>query len=428
MDSKGIFAFHQVKASAMRQEQEMLDALFEFATEGIVICDKKGIISMVNPTAERMFGYGKNELKNKPIETLLPARYKERHEAHRTGYVKKPTPREMGRGRDLYGMKKDGSEIIVEVSLSPFATSEGDFIMSFIVDVTERKKNETDLRIAHERLQQTSEALTLLNTELESKVQGRTEELADAIQRLADSKREVMRALEKEKELNELKSRFVTTASHEFRTPLGTILSSVSLIARYDSPADSDKRKKHIERIKSAVNNLTEILNDFLSIEKLEEGIVRCNPELFDFEKLVRDITEDMRGIAKKGQEIHASYDGIPEIYMDRQLLKNALINLVSNAIKYTPEDKPISIRVGSGEKEIQVEIEDKGIGIPEEDQLHIFERFFRARNSGNIQGTGLGLNIVKKYIELMNGSVSFVSTYGEGTTFIIVLPANEKV
>jgi PAS domain S-box-containing protein len=427
VDSGGIFVKHQPGNPVMRQEQEMLDALFEFATEGIIICDNKGTILMANPTAEKTFGYEKSELKGKSVDILLPARYHHRHAGHREGYSQHPTPRRMGIGRDLYGIRKDKTEIIVEVSLSPFSTSEGDFIMSFIVDVTERKKNETDLRIAHERLQQTSEALTQLNTELETKVQERTEALADAIQRLAESKREVMRALEKEKELNELKSRFVTTASHEFRTPLGTILSSVSLIARYESEADQDKRKKHVDRIKSAVNNLTEILNDFLSLEKLEEGIVRCHPEYFDLEKLVLDIAEDMRGIAKKGQEINAEYKGEKDVCLDRQLLKNALLNLVSNAIKYSPEDKPIRITVESGPESIHIEIEDRGIGIPEEDQQNIFDRFYRARNSGNIQGTGLGLNIVRKYIELMNGSVSFVSRMGEGTVFHVHLPANEK-
>lgn len=421
-DSGGIFVPYKEGKYTMKREREMLDALFEFATEGIIICDTAGVIRMANPTAERMFGYGSNELRGKQIEVLLPSRYREKHTKHRNGYIAHPQPRAMGQGRDLYGVRKDGSEIMVEISLSPFATSEGKFIMSFIVDITERKKNETDLRIAHERLQQTSDALTQLNTELENKVHERTEELADAIQRLAESKREVMRALEKEKELNELKSRFVTTASHEFRTPLGTILSSVSLIARYNAPGDDEKRHKHIERIKSAVNNLTEILNDFLSLEKLEEGIVRCNPAPFDLSNLVVEVAEDMRGVTKKGQEIQTNYKGGAEANLDRQLMKNVLINLVSNAIKYSPENAVIGIDVNSMKSKIVIAIRDSGMGIPEKDQPHIFERFFRASNSGNIEGTGLGLNIVRKYVELMGGTVSFVSHHGEGTTFTVTI------
>jgi PAS domain S-box-containing protein len=407
----------------MKRELEMLNSLFEFATEGIIICDTSGTIRMSNPAGEKMFGYSENELRGNKIEILLPPRYHHKHVDHRENFVKKPEPRAMGVGRNLFGKRKDGTEIMLEVSLSPFKTTEGDFVMSFVVDVTGRKKSEMDLQLAHERLQQTTDALSLLNTELETKVKERTEELAVAIQRLALSKRDVMQALEKEKDLNELKSRFVTTASHEFRTPLATILSSVSLIARYDSNADSEKREKHISRIKSSVNNLTQILNDFLSIEKLEEGIVHNNPVKFNFAELVTEVSEDLRGISKKGQTIAVEYSGSEEITLDPQLMKNVMINLVSNAIKYSPEEKEIEINVEVDKKNLRVDIVDHGIGIPEEDQHHLFERFFRAKNSGNAQGTGLGLNIVKKYVELMDGEISFVSSFNEGSTFTISIP-----
>lgn len=409
----------------MRRELEMLNSLFEYATEGIIICDVKGEIRLANPAAERMFGYGKGELADNKIEILLPRRYHDKHVGYRESYVNKPEPRSMGHGRDLYGVRKDGTEIMVEVSLSPFETQDGKYVMSFMVDVTERKKNEIELRLAHERLKQTTDALSMLNAELESKVQERTEELAEAIQRLAVSKGEVMRALEREKELNELKSRFITTASHEFRTPLGTILSSVALIGRYEAASDADKRKKHVERIKSAVNNLTEILNDFLSIEKLEEGIIRCKPELTDVKKLLHDIVEDMRSIAKKNQVIHFEYNGNAFVVVDPQLIKNAMMNLVSNAIKYTNEGGQINVRALADEQELRIEVQDNGIGIPEEDVPHIFERFYRAKNSGNIQGTGLGLNIVRKYIELMDGTISCTSQYNEGSNFIVQIPLN---
>lgn len=409
----------------MKREMEMLNSLFEYATEGIIICNTDGEIRLANPAAERMFGYAKEELRGQKIEILIPMRHKHAHVGHRDGYMKKPEPRAMGASRDLYGVRKDNSEIMVEVSLSPFETGEGKFIMSFIVDITSRKKGEIDLRLAHEKQQQTSDELSKLNAELESKVKDRTEELAIAIQNLAKSKQEVLRALEKEKELNELKSRFITTASHEFRTPLGTILSSASLIARYDEAADADKRKKHIERIKSSVTNLTEILNDFLSLEKLEEGIIRCNLEYFDLSQLANELCEDMRSIAKPGQTININYKGKNEVLLDRQLMRNAMINLFSNAIKYSPEHKPIFITIDITADKLKMDIEDKGIGIPEEDQPNVFERFYRAKNSGNIQGTGLGLNIVKKYVELMGGVISFVSVYNEGTTFTVEIPLN---
>lgn len=411
----------------MRREIEMLNSLFEYASEGIIICDNQGVIRLVNPAGEKMFGYGKGELNDKKIEILLPRRYHDKHVGHREGYIKRPEPRSMGHGRDLYGLRKDGTEIMVEVSLSPFETVEGKFVMSFMVDVSERKKNEIELSLAHERLKQTTDALSLLNAELESKVQDRTEELAEAIEKLAESKGEVMRALERERELNEMKSRFITTASHEFRTPLGTILSSVSLIGRYESNEDSDKRKKHIERIKAAVNNLTEILNDFLSIEKLEEGIIRCKPESVNLYELVREMCDVMRGIAKNGQTISLQYNCPQVITIDPQLMKNAVLNLLSNAIKYSGDHSDISVVVHVNDDRLFLDVSDTGIGIPAEDLQHIFERFYRAKNSGNAQGTGLGLNIVKKYVELMDGSIHCKSEVGKGSTFTIDIPLNQN-
>jgi PAS domain S-box-containing protein len=407
----------------MYSDSDMFRSLFQYATEGIIISDQKGNIRLVNPSAEKIFGYESGELNGLKIETLIPARYHRQHEKHRTGYHSKPSSREMGHGRDLYGMRKDNSEIMVEISLSPFSTDEGNFVMCFVVDITHRKKSETELRLAHEQLKQTSDALSRLNLELESKVKLRTSDLAEAVSKLNASQRELIRALEKEKELNELKSRFVTTASHEFRTPLGTILSSASLIARYESVDDSDKRKKHIERIKSAVGNLTEILNDFLSLEKLEEGVLHSNPERIQLQAFIDDLIDELKVIAKKDQQLVADYAASEWHYIDARILKNILINLVSNAIKYTPEGKKITIAVSEEKANLVIRVMDEGIGIPEQDQKHIFERFFRAGNAGNEQGTGLGLHIVRKYAELLQAKITFNSEYGKGSVFQITIP-----
>jgi PAS domain S-box-containing protein len=389
----------------MKQEKEMLDALFKSATEGIVVVGSDARIVLVNPKAEAMFGYMKDELVGKTIEMLIPRRYAEAHVKHRNGYMQNPHTRGMGIGMDLFAMKKSGVEFPVEVSLSPFSTSEGQYFMSFIIDITERKKQESEIKA--------------LNTELESRVAQRTEELAQAINRLAESKQEVMRALETEKELNELKSRFITTASHEFRTPLATVLSSVSLIGEYTESKDQDKRLKHINRIKSAVHNLTQILNDFLSLSKLEEGIVRNEPEPIDLEEFAKDTIDELKSMLKTNQNIIYSHEGEEcAANLDRQLLKNVMINLLSNAIKYSPEGKDIDLHTSCTDKQVTIIVKDRGIGIPSEEQPLLFERFFRARNAGNVQGTGLGLNIVKKYIELMKGEISFESVLGEGSTF----------
>ncbi|WOK06194.1 ATP-binding protein [Imperialibacter roseus] len=243
------------------------------------------------------------------------------------------------------------------------------------------------------------------------------------------AEKEVLRALNQEKELNELKSRFVTTASHEFRTPLSTILSSVSLIGRYISDSDQkEKIDKHVHRIKSSVNNLTYILNDFLSLGKLEEGKTTFNPVSFDLEQMISEVVSQISPTLKEDQDILLSIaEGtFGEIYVDEQMTKNILINLLNNASKYSGERQKIHLGLGRENGLLKITVKDEGIGIPKKDQQHLFDRFFRANNAINIQGTGLGLNIVKKYIELMNGHIEFSSEENKGTEFRVAIPITQ--
>jgi PAS domain S-box-containing protein len=400
----------------MKRHIEMLNALFIHATEGIVVVDGHGNIAMMNPTAKALFGYGENELIGNKIELLIPIRYARNHVNLRVGYMHAPQARGMGHNRDLFARRSDGSEFPVEVSLSPFSTSEGDFVVAFVVDITTRKRQENDLRTANEEIQK-------LNTELEMRVTRRTQELAETLLKLETTQKEVVRALEKERELNDMKSKFVTIASHEFRTPLATILSSASLIGRYMHTEEDEKRQKHVQRIKSAVNNLTEILNDFLSIGKLEEGRMQSIPVEMDMPSCCSELMDEIKGVCKEGQQIFYQHEGVPNAWLDKHLVRNVLINLLSNAIKYSESHTPIWLRTRVDDAGAHFEIQDQGIGIPESDQTNIFERFFRAHNAGNAQGTGLGLNIVKKYIDLMKGEISFTSQPGQGSTFFVSLP-----
>ena len=400
----------------MKRHIEMLNALFIHATEGIVVVDEKGEIAMMNPTANALFGYQNEELVGNKIEMLVPIRQARHHVTQRVDYMEAPTARGMGHNRDLFARRSDGSEFPVEVSLSPFCTSEGSFVVAFVVDITERKRQEDAIRTANGEIQK-------LNTELERRVTERTQELAETLLKLETSQKEVIRALEKERELNDMKSKFVTIASHEFRTPLATILSSASLIGRYVHTEEDEKRQKHVQRIKSSVNNLTEILNDFLSIGKLEEGRMQSVPVEVDMPLCCTELMDDMRGVCKEGQQIRYQHEGDAPVWIDRHLVRNVMINLLSNAIKYSECHTEIWLRTRAEEGYIHFEIQDQGIGIPESDHTYIFERFFRAHNAGNAQGTGLGLNIVKKYIDLMNGEISFTSQPGQGTTFIVSLP-----
>jgi len=239
-----------------------------------------------------------------------------------------------------------------------------------------------------------------------------------------NAENEMKKSLKKERELNSMKSRFVSIASHEFRTPLGTILSSASLIARYTSAEQQTQRNKHISKIKSSVGNLTSILNDFLSLEKLEAGKINCVMEDFDIIRLCELIIEDMFGLLKEKQKIVYHHIGDKTmVCLDKKLIANALLNLLSNASKYSHNNQSIYLTTQLEKNILTVIVRDEGIGIPKDEQEHLFDRFFRAHNATNIQGTGLGLNITKKYVELMNGSISVSSEEGEGTSVSIEIP-----
>lgn len=396
--------------------KEGLEALFEFATEGILVANDAGEIVKINPAAELMFGYKPGELTGKKVESLIPMRYSHKHIAEREKYASHPHPRMMGMGMDLHGKRKDSSEFPVEISLSPFRTEHGKFVIAFIIDITVRKRTEEAVIKQNEELEQ-------LNMELEKRVKDRTMVLEEAIEELNKTKEELHEALQKEKELNDMKSRFVSMASHEFRTPLTTILSSLSLVKKYGEQDEKEKQLKHISRIKTSVNNLTDILNDMLSISKLEEGKVGAVEELFDLHDLVSEVAAELQAIAKENQPILYVHNGGKEVVSDPKIFKHILFNLTSNAIKFSPEGKPVEIGTDVNDSRLILRVSDHGIGIPEADQEHLFQRFFRAHNATHVQGTGLGLNIVAKYVELLNGNISFTSAAGTGTTFVIELP-----
>ncbi len=391
------------------ESKEGLDALFLFATEGILVVNDKGEIIRINPSAETLFGYGKSELLEKKIEVLIPQRYSGKHIDHREKYGKNPHARSMGAGMELYGLKKDGSEFPVEISLSPYSSTEGRFVIAFIVDITIRKQ-------AEERMRNYS-------AELEKKVKDRTLILEEAITELEKTKKDLNIALEKEKELSDLKSRFVSMASHEFRTPLTTMMSSLSLISTYSEKKDTVNLNKHVAKIKSSINNLTDILNDFLSVSKLEEGKVENQPHELNIKTFIADVISEMQILATGNQKIDYKHVGAETVMLDIKLLKNILFNLISNAIKFSPDGGVVIVSSEIKPTEVIISVKDQGIGISKEDQKHLFERFFRGNNAMHIQGTGLGLNIVVKYLELMNGTIGFNSTENKGTTFIITIP-----
>jgi signal transduction histidine kinase len=242
------------------------------------------------------------------------------------------------------------------------------------------------------------------------------------VTRLKEAEEGFRMALEKEKELGELKSRFVSMASHEFRTPLSTILTSAYLLSKYVTTDEQPKRDKHLERIISSVNTLTDILNDFLSLGKMEEGKILARPVSFNIRELISGIVSEMAPIEKKGQTIGYEHKGEEMVILDKGLLKQIVLNLLSNAIKFSSDETQIEVKTVHHAGTLELRVKDYGMGISKGDQKHLFERFFRGANAMNIQGTGLGLHIVARYAELMNGDVICKSELEKGSEFIVKL------
>lgn len=397
--------------------ENSFESVFNHVTEGILIANSKGEIILSNPKCVQLFGYDTDELKGLKVEVLVPNDVKEKHTEYRNAYMRSPMKRPMGKTMILHGQRKDGTLFPVEISLSYYETEEGLYVIAFIIDITDRHEQQ-------EKIRKINNELRLLNETLEKKVTERTLVLKEALTELEKSRDELTNALEKEKELNEMKSRFISMASHEFRTPLSTILSSVSLISKYLETAQPDKSEKHVQRIKGAVTGLTEILNDFLSLGKLEEGKVRANYQQIHIRSVIEDVISEMQAITKSNQEIVLDFSGQEEYYIDKQMFRNILINLIANALKFSSENTVVDVTCHANENELMVRVKDQGIGIPEADQEHLFERFYRGQNVSTIQGTGLGLNIVLKYLEMLNGKVDFVSEENKGATFTLVFPA----
>jgi PAS domain S-box-containing protein len=415
----------KTKPSKSVFDQEHMSSLFENATEGIILTDSTGKIVLINPAVEKIFGYSTPELQGKPIEVLIPDRYKGRHTKDRSGFYHHPGNRVMGAGRDLFGKKKDGSDVPVEISLSHYYKNNELFVIAFVVDITPRKQIENNMLKQKGELENITSKMRQLNAELEVKVEQRTMILKEALQKLEESQKELSEALEKEKELNEIKSRFVSMASHEFRTPLSTVLSSASLLSKYTTAEDQDKRTRHIDKIKSSVKHLNDILEDFLSLGKLDEGKVYTLISEFELGSFMQETADEMKGLLKKDQQLNIITNGDLIIHSDKKLLKNIIINLITNAIKFSGEDKPIEISVNQHKMDALITVKDKGIGISAEDQEHLFSSFFRGANAANITGTGLGLHIVKRYVDLLGGTVHLQSQLNEGTLVTICIPIN---
>jgi len=390
----------------MLDTAKLLKAIIENAIDGIITIDRDGIVESINPAALKLFGYEAAEVIGNNVSMLMPEPDHSSHDRYIQNYHRTGEKKIIGIGREVRGLRKDGSTFPFRLAVSEVHYENKIAFTGFVHDLSKEKE-------AEEKLLQHME-------ELEATVSNRTKDLIKLVSELEKTKSEVSQSLEKEKELNQLKSRFVSMASHEFRTPLSGVQLSASLIEKYADKLDRANILKHTGKIKNSVQLLTSILNDFLSLERLEAGKVSVNKEEINLVQLSEEITEEMQMVCKANQHIvyqHTGASGI--VWLDPNLLKNCIINLISNAIKYSGENTFIEFNTEINDTCTLV-IKDDGIGIPEEDQKNLFEPFFRAHNTGNIPGTGLGLNIVKRYVSLMGGTVSCQSTQDSGTVFTL--------
>lgn len=407
-----------------QNDKDVFNVLFEAVSEGVIVVNQAQHIVAANKSAASMFGYDNEELINKHLDTLIPKPYRANHHKHVDGFMKQQKKRQMGQGRDLYGAHKNGSTFPVEAGLNPLQFNGENYIMALVIDISIRKQQEEELQE--------------LNNELERKVIARTEQLSATVEELkiANQKRDIeiqkrieaqnkiSDALKKEKELNDLKTKFLSLVSHEFKTPLSGILTSAMLLSKYKLEEQQERRDKHIKTITDKVHYLNNILNDFLSIEKLETGKVSYKFSNFMLTKVVDEVIYNANMLLKEGQIIKYpdSIDGL-SLYQDEKIVELALSNLVHNAIKYSPEHSEINIQIEQDETTTTFNVIDNGIGIPDKDQKQIFNRYFRSENALLIQGTGIGLNIVKSHLNNLGGEVTFVSNENKGSTFTIKLP-----
>lgn len=405
-----------------KKEKDVFNISFGDISVGIVILDAQQHIIETNESIVRMFGYKTKELHQLHLQVLFSDDYKIQLENQLKGFLNQGLQKQKERNLTIYGAHKSKSMFPVEVSLNIFKLCDKEYIMALVTDISARKEQEVKL--------------SNLNAEFEQKILLRTKELNETISQLehenmlrVDAEKDTNIAFRKERELNKLKTNFLSLVSHEFKTPLSGILTSTILLRKYNLAEQQEKRDKHIQTITDKVQYLNNILNDFLSLEKLETGNVNYNLSTFELGKVMKEVVSNANILLKEGQTINYS-DHIDEISLlqDEKIIELTLSNLIHNAIKYSSENSVIAIKVSQDLDITTLEIIDDGIGIPKIDQKNIFNRYFRAENALLTEGTGIGLNISKTHIENLGGSINFESEENKGTTFTISIPNTAKL
>jgi PAS domain S-box-containing protein len=376
--------------------------LLEAAPDGILEVELDGTIVLLNAAAERMFGYQREELLGKLIEVLVPESLRQRHEGHRDRYAEHPATRPMGIGLELFACRKDGTHFPVEISLSPIRSAQNSRVIAIVRDITARRQAEAQINAMHQEF---------------------TAELEAKNQQLEIRNREVERA-------NRLKSEFLASMSHELRTPLHTIIGFADLLAEeLKGPLNTDQ-KRFVSHIQEDSRHLLELINDILDLSKIESGRLELHPELFKSADAIAETITGLRPLAERKQiSISETLDRNLRISADRLRFKEILYNLVSNAIKFTPERGQIMVESSKRPDGAYFAVTDTGIGIDPSERQAIFDKFYQLgpTTRGVREGTGLGLAITKSLVEMHGGKIWVESTPGQGSRFQFLLPRSDS-
>jgi PAS domain S-box-containing protein len=368
--------------SERRRADQKFRGLLESAPDAMVIASRSGEIVLVNAQTERLFGYPREELLGRKVETLIPERFHTVHAPHRTAFFQQPRARAMGADLQLHGRRRDGSEFPVEISLSPIETEEGTLVSSAIRDITDRRRIER--------------ALQEKNAELER--------------------------------ANHAKDRFLASMSHELRTPLNGIIGFTEFLVDGKPGPLNDKQREYLGDVLQSGRHLLHLINDMLDLVKVQAGKVELSPEPFSLSAAIGEVCVGVLPIAK-AKSIEVDVDvapGLDAVTLDRQRFKQILYNLLSNALKFTDPGGHVRIEATSaGEARFRVSVTDDGIGIRAEDIGRLFTEFEQldtgtARRFG---GTGLGLALTRNLVNIQGGEIDVESEFGKGSSFIVTLP-----
>jgi len=372
------------------QVERRFRELLEAAPDAIIEVDRAGRILLLNLATEKLFGYSREELLGQPVEVLVPDALRHGHSQHRTDYWDHPSTRPMGSGLALYGRRKNGSDIPVEISLSPVKSEDGFRVTAIIRDITERKQTETQIR----EMEQT------YTQELESRNQ------------------EIERA-------NQLKSEFLASMSHELRTPLHTIIGFAELLKEELEGPLNPKQQRFLNHIHTDSQHLLALINDILDISKIESGRLELRRETFDVAAVLEEALSSIRPQgAGKSISIETSLDIPSAIFADRLRFKQILFNLLSNAVKFTPLGGKIWVKGRIHDNFLEMSVRDTGVGIPKEQHEAVFDKFYQvgATTKGVREGTGLGLAITRTLVEEHGGRITLESEPGKGSCFTFTI------